>query len=205
MKSLWDFLAQNHKGTIHGTTRWWAVFVEGAGNEEQPTDTHPEISKHTVWRRNCLSVFYLSPHGRLKINSESCHQKALRQWIWKMRHRNPKGSMRGKESALGSSARRSDVFRQSRPHQRAMPELWIHKHFTEPGRGREQLVGKIGSSRATYCLAMLLSALSNWLSQRIGGGEFHKLNPENIEKGGGGENSDSQGMFSSERCFLLLQ
>lgn len=82
---------------------------------------------------------------------------------------------------------------------------WIHKHFTEPGRGREQLVGKIGSSRATYCLAMLLSALSNWLSQRIGGGEFHKLNPENIEKGGGGENSDSQGMFSSERCFLLLQ
>lgn len=37
------------------------------------------------------------------------------------------------------------------------------------------------------------------------GGEFHKLNPENIEEGGGGENSDSQRMFSSERCFLLLQ
>lgn len=97
--------------------------MEGAGNEEQPTDTHPEISKQTVWRRNCLSVFYLSPHGGLKINSESCHHKALREWIWKMRHRNPKGSVHGKESALGSSARRSDVLRQSRPHQRAMPEL----------------------------------------------------------------------------------
>lgn len=55
--------------------------MEGAGNEEQPTDTHPEISKCTVLRRNDLSVFHLSPSQRLNISFESCHQKALRQWI----------------------------------------------------------------------------------------------------------------------------
>lgn len=77
MKSLWDFLAQNHKGMINGR-RWWAVFVEGAGNEEQPWDKHPEISKCTVLRRNDLSVFHLSPCPRLNISFESCHQKALK-------------------------------------------------------------------------------------------------------------------------------
>lgn len=77
MKSLGDFLAQNHKGMINGR-RWWAVFVEGAGNEEQPWDKHPEISKCTVLRRNDLSVFHLSPCPRLNISFESCHQKALK-------------------------------------------------------------------------------------------------------------------------------
>lgn len=80
MKSLWDFLAQNHKGMINGR-RWWAVFVEGAGNEEQPWDKHPEISKCAVLKRNDLSVFHFSPCPRLSISFESCHQKALRQWI----------------------------------------------------------------------------------------------------------------------------
>lgn len=37
-----------------------------------------------------------------------------------------------------------------------------------------------------------------------GWGKFHKLNSKNIEEGGGGEDSDSPKMFSSERCFLLL-
>lgn len=64
MKNLWDFLAQNHKGTIHGTTKWWAVFAEGAGNEEQ----------HRYTSRNRI---HLSPRGWLKINFGSCHQKAV--------------------------------------------------------------------------------------------------------------------------------
>lgn len=38
-----------------------------------------------------------------------------------------------------------------------------------------------------------------------GGGEFHKVNPENTEGVGGGESNDSPRMFSSKRHFSLLQ
>jgi len=51
--------------------------VEGAGKEEQPTDTHPDIYKLTACRRNCLSVSRPSLHVRLKINFESCHPKSF--------------------------------------------------------------------------------------------------------------------------------
>lgn len=55
------------------------------------------------------------------------------------------------------------------PEPRAPGERWIHERFEGPSRGREQQLGEGWLSRATYCLAMLLPALSNWLSQRIGG------------------------------------
>lgn len=233
MKSLGDFLAQNHKGMINSTRRW-AVFVEGAGNEEQPTETHPEISKCTVLRRNRLPVFHLSPCQRLNASFESCLQKTLRQWVhqrevkrhlqifiiksypkatkpislskilhhphkplphsldipniyttsrragewwgkqsrvgtalgklWKMRQKS-QGRVQGKGSALGSSAGAPHVPQQSQCDSRALnPEC-----SAEPSRGRERWLGEGWSPRATYCPARLLSALSNWLSQRIGG------------------------------------
>lgn len=120
-----------------------------------------------------------------------------------MRHGNPKGSVQGNESVLGSSARHSHVLQQPQPHQRAVPALCMlgrKGEFTSilqnQGETATSLAGKIRPSRATYCLAMLLSALLNRVSQRMGRGcvrvwKFHKLNPENIEKGGGGETSDS--------------
>lgn len=54
------------------------MFVEGAGNEEQPTNTYPEIAKRTVLRRNGLSVFHLFPCHRLNISFESCCQKSFK-------------------------------------------------------------------------------------------------------------------------------
>lgn len=54
------------------------MFVEGAGNEEQPTNTYPEIAKRTVLRRNGLSVFHLFPCHRLNNSFESCCQKSFK-------------------------------------------------------------------------------------------------------------------------------
>lgn len=234
MKSLWDFLAQKHEGATHCTRRWWAVFVEGAGNEEQPTDTHPEISNCAVWRRNCLSVLYLSPHGRLKINFESCHQKASRQWIHyreAKRHLQPSVIKSYPEATKpisplqnSSACTKTSIFTQyiqswgwrkkkSNPlcmYSRVSTALGIAPAGEMPesqgwhagdgivrllgtsaprrrGLGRRegftsvlQNQGEAGNSqrgkkwwwRTTHRLATPLPALSNWFSQRIGGGNF---------------------------------
>lgn len=167
MKSLWDFLAQNHKGMIN-STRWWAVFVEGAGNEEQPTDTHPEISKCTVMRRNDLSVSHHSPCRRLNTSFESCCQKALRHQKEAKRHLQLL-VIKSYPKATKPISLSKILHHPHKPHPPPQYSHNIQKSFAEPSRGRQQWPGEGWSSRATYCLARMLSALSSWLSQRIGG------------------------------------
>lgn len=258
MKSLWHFLAQNHKGMINGT-RWWAVFVEGTGNEEQPTDTHPEISKCTILRRNELSVFHLSPCQRLNISFESCCQKALRQWIHQREAKRHLQLLVTKSypKATKPISLSKILHPPHKPHPPPQYSQYIHNilkswqvgktkqgcccTWQSSGRWDRNPKGRC-RGRALLCRALRCAAAipawfqshqsmsllqsrqqglaegwsSNLLPCQPAGctfqlikpkdwGEFHQLNPQNIEKGGRGENSNGWRTFSSERCFFLLE
>lgn len=79
--------------------------------------------------------------------------------------RSPKG--RGRGRALPWAALQGTLT--CRSNLGAIPEPSVHEPFAEPSRGRQRWLREGWASRATYGLAGLLSALSSWLSQRIGG------------------------------------
>lgn len=85
--------------------------------------------------------------------------------LWKRRQKS-QGQMQGKEGLSSGQLCRAPTCC-SNPSR--FPEPPVHEPFAEPGRGRQQWLGEGWSPRETYCLARLLSALSSWLSQRIGG------------------------------------
>lgn len=177
MKSLWDFLAQNHKGMIN-STRCWAVFVEGAGNEEQPTDTHPEISKCTVMRRNDLSVSHLSSCQRLNISFESCCQNALRQWIHQREAERHLQLLviKSYPKATKPISLSKILHHPHKPHPPPQHSHNIQKSFAEPSRGKATVAGwrmiiqsNLLPCQAAVCTFQLIKP-KDW-------GEFHKLNP----------------------------